>query len=212
MSLLVEKWNAVKMYDAGTVVRVLLLVGLTMTLGCMKPDVIVPPGHPAEGFVLGPEDEIEVVVWKNPDLSSKVVIRPDGKISLPLVGDVVAKGRTADQLAKDIAERFKAYKENPSDSVNVLSVNSYYVFMVGEVNKPGKLQLKSYTTVLQAISLAEGFTQFAARNDIRIVRNEVDADGRIKEIRIPLRYSDLISEEGGAYNITLKSGDTVIVP
>lgn len=199
-------------YCQSTVVRILLLIGLAMSIGCVKPEVIVPPGHPAEGFVLGPEDEIEVVVWKNPDLSSKVVIRPDGKISLPLVGDVVAKGRTADQLAKDIAERFKAFKENPSVSVNVLSVNSYYVFMVGEVNKPGKLQLKSYTTILQALSLAEGFTQFAARNDIRVVRNEVDPDGKIKELRIPIRYADLISDEGGVYNITLKSGDTVIVP
>jgi len=189
-----------------------LFLGFIMTMGCMPPDVIVPPGHPTEGFLLGPEDVIEVVVWKNPDLSREVVIRPDGKISLPLVGDVPAKGRTAEQLAKDIAERFTAYKEHPSVSVNVISVNSYYVFMVGEVNQPGKLQLKSYTTILQALSLAGGFTQFAARNDISIVRNEVAADGTRTELRIPLRYVDLISEEGGAYNITLKSGDTVIVP
>lgn len=195
-----------------TVLRVLLLVGLTMVVGCVKPDVIVPPGHPQEGFVLGPEDVLEVVVWKNPDLSRQVVIRPDGKISLPLVGDVLAKGLTADQLAKKIAEQFKAYKENPSVAINVMEVNSYYVFMVGELNKPGKLQLKSYTTLLQAISLAGGFTPFASRNDIRIVRNEMDADGQMKELRIPVRYTDLISDEGGAYNITLKSGDTVIVP
>ena len=180
--------------------------------GCFKPDVIVPPGPPEEGFVLGPEDVIEVVVWKNPDLSRQAVIRPDGKISLPLIGDVSASGLTADQLAKEIAERFKAYKENPSVSVNVNEVNSYYVFMVGEVNSPGKLQLKSYTTVLQAISLAGGFTQFASRNDIRVVRNITSADGKMKELRIPLRYDDLISEEGGVYNITLKSGDTVVIP
>ena len=183
-----------------------------ISFGCFKPDVIVPPGPPEEGFVLGPEDVIEVVVWKNPDLSRQAVIRPDGKISLPLIGDVSANGLTADQLAKDIAERYKAYKENPSVSVNVVEVNSYYVFMVGEVNSPGKLQLKSYTTVLQAISLAGGFTQFASRNDIRVVRNVLSADGSMKELRIPLRYDDLISEEGGVYNITLKSGDTVVVP
>ena len=188
-----------------------LLMGM-LSLGCFKPDVIVPPGPPEEGFVLGPEDVIEVVVWKNPDLSRQAVIRPDGKISLPLIGDVSANGLTADQLAKNIAERYKAYKENPSVSVNVVQVNSYYVFMVGEVNGPGKLQLKSYTTVLQAISLAGGFTQFASRNDIRVVRNVLSADGKMKELRIPLRYDDLISEEGGVYNITLKSGDTVVVP
>jgi len=185
---------------------------LLMGSGCFKPDPIIPPGPPEEGFVLGPEDEVEVVVWKNPDLSRQAVIRPDGRISLPLIGDVLASGFTADQLASDIAERFKAYKEHPSVSVNVVTVNSYYVFMVGEFNAPGKLQFKTYTTLLQAISLAGGFTQFASRNDMTIVRNLVNVDGKIKELRIPIRYDDLISEDGGVYNITLISGDTVIVP
>ncbi|MCA9453324.1 MAG: SLBB domain-containing protein, partial [Nitrospira sp.] len=82
----------------------------------------------------------------------------------------------------------------------------------GEVVKPGKLPLKSYTTVLQAMSLAGGFSQFASRNNILVIRNVEDEEGKLKEIRIPLRYSDLISEDGGIYNLTLKSGDTVIVP
>ena len=187
-------------------------MGFLLCTGCFKPDVIVPPGPPAEGFVLGPEDVIEVIVWKNPDLSRQVVIRPDGKISLALIGDVVASGLTADQVAKKIAEKFKAVKENPSVSVNVIEVNSYYVFIVGEVARPGKLPLKSYTTILQAMSLAGGFTQFASRDNIIVVRTETDEHGNVKEIRIPLRYSDLISEDGGIYNLTLKSGDTVIVP
>jgi len=187
-------------------------VSLFVGLGCFKPDVMVPAGPPQEGFVLGPEDVIEVVVWKTPELSRQVVIRPDGKISLALIGDVVASGLTAEQLAKTIAGKYKAVKENPSVSVNVIEVNSYYVFLVGEVIKPGKLQLKSYTTILQAISLAEGFTQFASRNSIMVVRTTRDEDGKHKEIRIPLRYSDLISEEGAVYNLTLKSGDTVVVP
>lgn len=190
----------------------IIMMGFLLCTGCLKPDVIVQSGHPEEGFVLGPEDVIEVIVWKNPDLSRQVVIRPDGKISLALIGDVVASGLTADQVAKKIAEKFKAVKENPSVSVNVIEVNSYYVFVVGEVSKPGKLPLKSYTTILQALSLAGGFTQFAARNDIIVVRTEKDENGKVKETRIPLRYSDLISEDGGPYNLTLKSGDTVIVP
>ncbi len=185
---------------------------ILVSSGCFKPDVIVAPGPPQEGFVLGPEDVIEVVVWKNPDLSRQVVIRPDGKISLPLIGDVAASGLTADQLASDMTERFKAYKENPSVSVNVIEVNSYYVFMVGEVNNPGKLPFKSYTTLLQALSAAGGFTQFASRNDIRVVRNITSLEGNVKELRIPIRYDDLVSDEGGVYNITLKSGDTVVVP
>ena len=197
---------------AQIIVRALLVVNIIVGLGCFKPDVIIPPGHPAEGFVLGPEDVIEVVVWKTPELSRKVVIRPDGKISMALIGDVVASGLTTDQLAQKILEKYKAFKENPSVSVNVIEVNSYYVFIVGEVEKPGKLPLKSYTTVLQAMSLAGGFSQFASRDNILVIRNVEDEEGKLKEIRIPLRYSDLISEDGGMYNLTLKSGDTVIVP
>ena len=83
---------------------------------------------------------------------------------------------------------------------------------LGEVTTPGKLPLKSYTTILQALSLSGGFTQFASRNDIHVIRNVTNAEGKIKELRIPLRYDDLISEEGGVYNLTLKSGDTIIVP
>ena len=197
---------------AHVLIQVVLLVSITVGLGCSKPDVIIPPGPPEEGFVLGPEDVIEVVVWRTPDLSRQVVIRPDGKVSLPLIGDVPSSGMTADQLSSDIVERFKAYKENPSVSVNVVEVNSYYVFVVGEVITPGKLPLKSYTTILQALALAGGFTQFASRNDIHVIRNVTNAEGKIKELRIPLRYDDLISEEGGVYNITLKSGDTIVVP
>ena len=190
----------------------LVIICSGLLLGCPRPDVIVPPGPPEEGFLIGPEDVIEVVVWKNSDLSKQVVIRPDGKVSLPLIGDVPAAGLTAEQLAADIEERYKAFKENPAVSVNVVSVNSYYVFMVGEVSSPGKLSMKTYTTILQAISLAGGFTQFASQNDIRIIRNVVNGEGKIKELRIPIRYDDLISDDGAAYNVTLQSGDTIIVP
>ena len=185
---------------------------LLMISGCSKPDVIVPAGHPEEGFLLGPEDKVEIVVWRNDDLSRSVIIRPDGKISLPLIGDVPAAGLTADQLAEDITERYKEFKENPAVSVNVLEVNSYYIFVVGEVSNPGKLQLKSYTTILQAISLAGGFTTFASEDDISVIRNVMDGDGKMRELRIPIRYSDLISEDGATYNITLRSGDTILVP
>ena len=192
----------------------LLWIGFIILLlsGCVKPDVIIPPGPPAEGFLLGPEDVLEIVVWRNAELSKSVTIRPDGKISLPLIGAVPASGLTPDQLAKDITERYKAFKENPAVSVHVVSVNSYYVFMVGEFAAPGKLSMKSYTTILQAVSLAGGFTQFASPDSMTVIRNVVDGDGKVKELRIPIRYSDLTSEDGAAYNITLRSGDTVLVP
>ncbi len=196
-----------------SVLSLLVIFAFSSVLGgCVKPDVMVPPGPPEDGFLLGAEDVLDVVVWRNPDLSKQVVIRPDGKVSLPLIGDVPAAGLTADQLAKEISERYKAFKENPAVSVNVVEVNSYYVFVVGEVNTPGKLQMKSYTTVLQAISLAGGFTQFAADNDIRVIRNVMNGEGKIKELRIPIRYDDLIADDGAAYNLTLQSGDTIVVP
>ena len=159
-------------------VLVSLLASVYLVSGCVKPDVVVPPGPPPEGFLLGPEDVIEVVVWRNPDLSGQAVIRPDGKVSLPLIGDVQASGVTADQLAKDISNRYKEYKENPAVSINVVEVNSYYVYVVGEVTTPGKIPLKSYTTILQGIALAGGFTQFAARNDLSVVRNVSNGDGK----------------------------------
>ena len=99
---------------------------------------MVAPGPPEEGFRLGPEDVIDVVVFRNPDLTrADIVIRPDGKVSLPLIGDVRAEGLTADELAKNITERYKEYKDNPAVSVSVKAVNSYKIFVLGEVKTPG---------------------------------------------------------------------------
>ena len=136
----------------------LTALGCLFLSGCTynDPQVVVAPGPPEEGFRLGAEDVIDVVVWRNPDLTRQaVVIRPDGKISLPLIGDVQAEGLTADQLAKNLTEQYKAFKENPAVSVNVQAVNSYNVFVLGEVKSPGKYPLKSYATILQAITLAD---------------------------------------------------------
>src|SRR5206468_6943862 len=110
--------------------------------------------HPKD-FVLGPEDVLEVMVWKNQDLSRQVVIRPDGMISMPLIGDVRANGLTAEQLADRISEKLREFKESPSVSVSVKEVNSYNVYVLGEVIKPGKYQLKSYTTEIGRASCRE---------------------------------------------------------
>ena len=192
---------------------VVVMIGmLVASSSCTRNEVVVSPGPPEEGFLLGPEDIVEVVVWRNPDLSREVVIRPDGLVSLPLIGDVPASGLTAEQLAAEIAERYKEYKENPSVSVHVKEVNSHFIYVVGEINTPGKITLKTYTTILQAISLAGGFTQFASRNDMQVIRKIVNNNGEHQEIRIPVRYNDLISSEGGPYNFILRSGDTIVIP
>jgi polysaccharide export outer membrane protein len=165
------------------------------------------------GFLLGPEDELEITVWKNLELSRTTAIRPDGLISMPLIGDVQAAGLTADALAQRITERLKQYfATTPAVSVSVKTINSYSVFVMGEVAKPGKYQLKSYVTVLQAISTAGGFTVYAKRNKLQIVRVVENSDHTRREVRILLRYDDLVAGRGEPGNIVLHSGDTVLVP
>jgi polysaccharide export outer membrane protein len=117
-------------------------------------------------YILGPEDILEIAVWKNNDLSKQVQVRPDGRISLPLVGDVSAVGKTPSQLTDEISSRLKAYMENPTVSILVKEVKSYQIYVLGEVNKPGKYPLTSKLTLLQAITVAGGFTQVAARNKL----------------------------------------------
>ena len=166
----------------------------------------------ATDFLLGPEDVLEITVWRNQDLSRQTVVRPDGMVSMPLIGDVQASGMTATQLAAKIADRLKEFKESPAVSVSVKEVNSYNVFILGEVQKPGKYQLKSHTSVLQAIALAGGFTLYASKNKMQVVTAEVNGDGRPHEIRIPVRYDELLSGKGERGNFVLKSGDIVVVP
>jgi len=163
-------------------------------------------------FRLGPEDVLEIAVWKNQDLTKTVAIRPDGLISMPIIGDVQAAGLSANELAQRIAERLRQFVQNPAVSVNVKELNSYAVFVVGEVSKPGKYQLKSYVTVLQAISMAGGFTEYAKKNKIQVVRNTSNGDHKIREKHIPVRYEALVVGNSESGNIFLLSGDTVVVP
>lgn len=187
---------------------------LGVVLGCAGPsrELVLEVTQTSNGFLLGPEDVLEVIVWRNADLSKEVVVRPDGLISIPLIGDVEASGLTADQLGRRIAERLQEFMDTPRVSVHVKEVNSYILYVVGEVRKPGKYQLKSYASVLQAIALAGGFTQFASKNEMQVVRNSQNDDGRPHEIHIPVRYDDLLSGEGELGNFVLRPGDIVVVP
>jgi polysaccharide export outer membrane protein len=190
------------------------LIALTLLVGCSKglTAADLDRKSPTTGFLLGPEDVLEVVVWRSPDLSRQVVVRPDGMISMPLIGDVQAAGQTSDQLATRIAKLLTPYKESPNVSVSVKEVNSYAVFVLGEVAKPGKYQLKSYTTVLQMISMAGGFTPFASKNKLQIVRQTLNGNGGWREERIAVPYSDLLKGRGDPEYYILKGGDTLVVP
>ena len=162
-----------------------------------------------ENYIIGPEDVLEITVWRNVDLSKVVTVRPDGKVSLPLIGDVEAVGRSAGQLAELIAARLKEYKENPQVSIVVQQVNSYAIYVMGEITRPGKFPLKSKTTLLQAITLAGGFTPNAARNKLVVFRF---GDKGQKDIKIKASYDDIILRDSSLQNIELKPGDTIVVP
>ena len=196
----------------------LVLMGLVLSgalFGCassMTGKEMVENPTPSKDFLLGPEDILEVVVWRNQDLSRQVVVRPDGMISMPLIGDVQAAGVTADQLSQRLAKRLLEFKENPAVSVSVKEVNSYNVFVLGEVTRPGKYQLKSYTTVLQAISMAGGFTPFASKNKLQVVRQTPNGNGGWKEVRLNMPYDDLLTGRSDPNHIVINSGDTIVVP
>ena len=200
----------------GKIIHAVLSAALLASLvGCSAPSkaILEEANNSQKDFLLGPEDVLDITVWKNDDLSQKaVVVRPDGKISMPLIGEVMASGRTANQLASQIAARLKEYKDNPTVTVSVKEVNSYYVYVLGEVAKPGKYQLKSHATVLQAVSIASGFTIYAAKNKMQVIRNLQGEDGMIRDIRIPARYDDLVSGTGAIGNFVLKTGDVLVVP
>ena len=159
-------------------------------------------------YLLGPEDVLEITVWRSADLSKVVTVRPDGKISLPLIGDVAAMGKTATQLSSDISVKLKEYKENPQVSIVVKEVNSYAVYVLGEVMKPGKYPLKIKTTLLQAITLASGLTPTAARNKMVVFR--FGKDGH--QIKIKASYDDIVLRDGTVQNIELMRGDQIVVP
>jgi polysaccharide biosynthesis/export protein len=198
-----------------SVIGALILATAMSAVGCAGPsaEVIAETKNTAKDFVLGPEDVIDIAVWHSEDLTQKdIVVRPDGKISMPLIGDVEASGRTAKELASLIAERLKEYMENPSVYVKVKEVNSYHVYVLGDIAKPGKYQLKSHATVLQAIAMAGGFTIYAAKDKMQVLRTITTENGQSREFKIPARYDELVSGGGKIKDFVLKSGDMVVVP
>jgi len=193
----------------------IVAIGIIVALGCAVPskEALDEAAKPvSREFLLGPEDVLEVTVWRNQDLSRTVVVRPDGKISLPLIGDVQASGLTSAQVAAKIAARLTEFKENPNVSVSIKEVNSYYIYVMGEVLKPGKYPIKSYATVLQGVSLAGGFTIYASKNGMQVIRTVTNGDGKENQLRIPVPYNALVSGKGEVENFVLKSGDTIVVP
>lgn len=155
-------------------------------------------------YELGPEDVIEVFVWKEPELSTTVIVRPDGRITLPLAGELEAAGKTPASLQSDIAGELERYIEQPVVTVIVKEINSRQISVLGEVRRPGRYRIAQRTTVLDAIALGGGFTEFAHRNNVVVLRK---TSSGVRRMRVPVQH---ILRNGTA-PLYLEPGDTVYV-
>jgi len=196
--------------------RVLLVATLvmlsltTMGLGPASPPASGPGSEPTPDqgdYRIGPEDVLDISVWNNAAISRTVPVRPDGKISLPLLNDVQAAGLTPMQLREVLIKKLAEYMPTPEVSVIIREVHSFKVSVIGEVKKPGRHELKSRATVMDALAMAEGLGEFAARGRIVILR----PDGNTLK-RIPFNYNKVVSADGELENFMLQPGDIIVVP
>ncbi|MBI3183554.1 MAG: polysaccharide biosynthesis/export family protein [Myxococcales bacterium] len=189
-----------RMVGAG--VWVAAVVGLS---ACAHgPQVLLPT---AEGeFRIGREDVVEISVWRDADLSRTVAVRPDGYLSLPLIGEVRAEGRSAVELAAEVAAKLQPYIQEPKVTVIVREVNSRRIYVTGEVVRPGTYPLRGRVSLLQAVALAGGFTDFADREGILLIRQGHGGG------QYPVRYSELLAGDDRRTEVFLMPGDTVVVP
>jgi polysaccharide biosynthesis/export protein len=157
-------------------------------------------------YVIGPDDQLHVSVWKEPDLTNTMPVRADGMISLPLLNDVQAAGLTPMQLAASISDKLKKYITDPHVTVEVTQMNSQRIYVMGEVLHPGAMNRTPDMTVLQALASA-GFTQFANTKGIYVLRTESG-----KQSKLPVNYKKLVKGEDMQQNYVLKPGDTIVVP
>jgi polysaccharide biosynthesis/export protein len=175
------------------------------------PDQVTPPvvtrPHNSN-YVIGDDDLLEINVWKEPDLTKQIPVRSDGKISLPLVGEVQAAGRTPVQLEEEITNRLRNFITEPAVTVMVEKINSLKFNVMGEVIKPGSYSLSTNITVVDAIATAGGFRDFAKKKSIYVLH--LNTDGT--EARLPFNYSAFVKGKNPKQNIRLLPGDTVVVP
>jgi polysaccharide export outer membrane protein len=173
------------------------------------PSTKTPPSAPAKlseaEYKIGPQDMLQIDVWKEPEITRTIPVRPDGKISLPLLNDVQAAGLTSLELAATIREDLKKYINNPQVTVTVMAINSRRVYVTGEAGHPGALPLLPNMTALQALSSSGGLSQFAKVKSIYILRQEGG-----KQVKLPFNYKEVVA--GKKPDILLQPGDVIVVP
>jgi len=177
-----------------------------------NPPVVSPTIEPAkphdDSFVIGNDDVLSISVWKEPDLSRSIPVRSDGRISLPLVGDLQAAGLTPLKLEEDIANKLQPYIAAPEVAVMVQQINSQKFNILGKVAKPGSYPLTNSATVLDAIALAGGCRDFAKQGSIYILRKDPNGG----ESRLPFNYKEVIKGKNTAQNVKLQPHDTIVIP
>lgn len=165
------------------------------------------PATQDTNYVIGPQDVLSISVWKEAELTQSVPVRPDGKISMPLLNDVQAAGLTPTQLANEITIGLKKFVTDPQVTVIVTQINSQRIYVLGEVGRAGAYPLLPGMTILQGLSSAGGFTQFANTKKIYMLRTE---NG--KQTKYPFNYKDVIAGKRSDENLALRAGDTIVVP
>jgi polysaccharide export outer membrane protein len=164
------------------------------------------PFDPAT-YRVGPEDVLDISVWREDALKKEVLIRPDGGLSYPLIGEVQAAGKTVLEIRNEIARRLERFIPDPAVSVSVVKVGSQRIYVIGKVNKPGEFPVGRYVDVLQALSMAGGLTPFADANEIRVLRRDAD-----REVVLPFEYARIVRGQKLEQNVQLRAGDVVVVP
>jgi len=163
--------------------------------------------RPEPLYVIQPNDTLEVFVWKEPDLTRKVLVRPDGRISFPLVQDLQAAGISPAELKTQVEQKLSKFLSAPEVTIIVDAIQSYRIYVLGKVQKPGGVNVEKAVSVLQALSLAGGFQDYAKDAEIRIIRTIGN-----KNIVFEFNYRDVIQNKKPEQNILLRSGDVVVVP
>jgi polysaccharide export outer membrane protein len=161
----------------------------------------------ALGYRVGPEDVLEVSVWREDALRKEVLVRPDGGMSYPLIGEIHAAGKTVLDIRNEIARRLEKFIPEPAVSVSVVKIGSQKIYVLGKVQKPGFYPVGQQVDVLQALSMAGGLAQFADSNEIRVIRREA-----ARQLVLPFEYERVIRGQKLEQNVQLRSGDVVVVP
>ncbi len=169
--------------------------------------VVAPVSKPGPAYQIQPGDVLTISVWKEKDLGADVLVRPDGRLSFPLTGDIQASGRTVEQVQQEVTARLSKYMPDPVVTVVMKQIQGNVVYVIGKVNKPGAFVANDYIDVMQALSLAGGITPFASENSVRILRRVNGV-----ETAIPFKYGQIERGKHLSQNITLQAGDIVVVP